>query len=461
MKKNNVLAALIALVIVSATASAQGGLSLGVNYQAVARDAYGKELVNQKIDVKFSIIKDSPVGAVEYEEVHRNVMTSKYGVFNLTIGKGEPATKSGTFAQIGWETGPHFLKVEVKFDNDYLDMGTLEFLAVPYALFAKKSLEPGPQGPKGDPGDPATDNQTLSFDGKNLSLTQGGGNAPSVVNLSTLNAPHNLSILGDTLSILGGNKVGLPNYMQDLTLDVNNNLKITKNPSAALISLSKYLDNTDNQTLTLNTSNNNLSITNGNSIDFTRYLQQLSYNSATARLSISNVAGEVDLSGLKNDADADPANEIQSLAYDKNTGNLSISSGNSVSLNNSVGFKAKKTINTTGLTIGNTYPLINSEVEFNDGLYYDAGNGSFTAPITGIYTFFVTYKADGSGSSRVLSILRNSAVYEVLGSDILAGSELSKWVIMKLNQGDNVSLTINTGMSTYSGTGSFVGYRNN
>jgi len=46
----------------------------------------------------------------------------------------------------------------------------------------------------------------------------------------------------------------------------------------------------------------------------------------------------------------------------------------------------------------------------------------------------------------------------VLGPDITAGTELSKWVTMKLLQGEYVSLTINTGMSTFSGTGSFVGY---
>ena len=29
-------------------------------------------------------------------------------------------------------------------------MGTMQFLAVPYALYAQRSLEPGPQGPKGE-----------------------------------------------------------------------------------------------------------------------------------------------------------------------------------------------------------------------------------------------------------------------------------------------------------------------
>ena len=55
-------------------------------------------------------------------------------------------------------------------------MGTMQFMAVPYALYAAKSLEPGPQGPPGTqgvPGDPATDDQQLTYNPttRTLSLT--------------------------------------------------------------------------------------------------------------------------------------------------------------------------------------------------------------------------------------------------------------------------------------------------
>src|SRR5450759_2599166 len=227
---------------------------LGIFYQAVARDNFGKELINKNIDVKFSIISGNPIGPVVYQELHSGVTTSKYGVFSLVIGHGTPTGGLyGELSQIQWNTAFHYLKIEVKFDNDFLDMGTMQFLAVPYALYAQKSLEPGPPGPKGDPGDPASDKQTLSFDGDNLSIL--GGNT---VNLSTLNVPHQLSLLGDTLSILGGNKVGLTNQMQDLVLDVNNKLKITKNSLATAIYLSKF-----NQTLSFNPTDYKLSISNG------------------------------------------------------------------------------------------------------------------------------------------------------------------------------------------------------
>jgi hypothetical protein len=405
---------------------------LGISYQAVARDNYGKELVNKSIDVKFSIISGNPLGTVVYQELHAKQITTKFGVFSLVIGTGTPTGGTyGELSQIQWGSAPHYLKVEVKFDNDFIDMGTMPFVSVPYALYAQKSLEAGPAGPKGDPGpkgdqgDPASDKQTLSFNGNNLSIS--GGNT---VNLTTLNVPHQLTLLGDTLSILGGNKVGLTNQIQDLQLDVNNTLRITKNPSAT-------------------------------AIDMAKFNQSLSFNPADNKLTISGGAASVDLTVLKNDADSDPTNELQTISYNKSTGDLTISSKNTVNLENSVGFKAKKSISQTGLTIGSTYPFINPDVEFNDGTGYDAGSGSFTAPIAGIYTFCIYYKADGSGSGRVLNLLKNGTIYEVLGPDISANTELTKWVTLKLDLGNTVSLTINTGMSNYSGTGSFIGYKVN
>jgi hypothetical protein len=424
-------ALLIFLLIGSSTSFGQN-VPFGIFYQAVARDNFGKELVNKDIDVKFSIISGNPLGNVVYQELYSHVTTSKFGVFSLIIGKGTPTGGIyGDLSQIQWSQAYHYLKVEVKFENDFVDMGTMQFLAVPYALYAQKSLEPGPTGPKGDPGpkgdsgDPASDKQTLSFNGDNLSISNG-----NTVNLSTLNVPHQLTLLGDTLSILGGNKVGLTNQIQDLALDVNNKLKITKNSSATLIDLSKFN-------------------------------QSLSFNPADNKLTISGGAAAVDLSVLKNDADSDPTNELQTLNYNKNTGDLTISSKNTVNLENPIGFKSRKSISQTGLTAGQTYPFILSDVEFNDGAGYDSGTGIFTAPITGIYTFFIYYKADGLGSARALNLLKNGTVYENLGSDIVSNSELTKWVTIKLDQGSNVNLTINTGVSTYSGTGSFIGYKVN
>jgi len=525
---------LILMVLSSAGMSlqAQNAMPMGIHYQAVARDSYGQELINKKISVKFSIISGDPLAPPVYQELHQDKTTSKFGVFTLVIGHGVSslALPCTTLSQIAWDQANHFLKVEVKFENDFMDMGTMQFLAVPYALYAQKSLEPGPEGPKGDrgdkgePGDPATDNQTLSFDGSNLSIS----GAISTVNLTPLLQTLQVSNDGTggyNLSLTRGNSINLAtiekdgdtqNEIQDLSYNNTTheltllkssapaiNLTELKNDAdadpvneiqdlsyngttreltllkstAPVINLTELKNDADAdpvneiQALTFSTTDNILSLTNSASADLTSLkndadadpaneIQTLTFNSSDNRLHLTNSVS-ADLTPLKNDADADPTNELQTLSYNKINGDLTITSKGSVNLSNTIGFKAKKSTTQTGLTAGVTYPFINSEAEFIEGGCYNISSGNFTAPSAGIYTFYVYYKADGSGSARILTMLKNEVVYEVLGPDISAGTELYKWVIVKLNQGDIIRLTINTGMATYSGSGFFLGYRVN
>jgi hypothetical protein len=434
----NVFRRYYALLILSLVGVASYGqnVPLGIFYQAVARDNYGKELINKDIDVKFSIISGNPLGTVVYQELHSKVNTSKFGVFSLIIGHGTPTGGTyGELSQIQWGQAYHYLKIEVKFDNDFIDMGTIQFLAVPYALYAQKSLEPGPAGakgdpgPKGDPGDPASDKQTLSFDGNNLAISNG-----NIINLSTLNVPHQLTLLGDTLSIMGGNKVGLTNQIQDLSLDVNNKLKITKNASATSIDLTRYLDNTDSQGLT--------------------------WNAATRKLGISGNAGTIDLTELKNDADADPTNELQNLSFNQSTNTLTISSGNSVVLGGMVAFRSQKTTATSAPMPLSNIDFIADQVEYNDGAGLNTGTGEFTAPSTGIYTFDVKYiDPNDGGAGRKLMLFKNGNLYEYLESAINVNSTLSRSLTIKLTASDKIKVVIYTGTGTGIGTGTFSGYK--
>ena len=447
---------------------------MGVSYQAVARDNYGKELANKEINVRFSIISGNPQGPLVYQELHSGIITSKYGVFSLVIGKGVPTGgTAGALSEIKWELAVHYLKVEIKFENDYVDMGTMQFLAVPYALYAQRSLEPGPQGPKGEtgsqgiqgvqgqkgnPGDPATDDQVLSFDGTNLSIS--GGNT---LNISTLNTPHNLTLAGNSLTIMGGNTVVLPDQNQDLTLDANNKLKVTNNPAATEVDLTKY-----NQTINFNTSSNVLSISGGTST--------------------------ADLSSLKNDADSDPLNEIQdlkltgdiltitnkttpqnidlgpyrdntdsqTLTYIQSSNSLNISGGNSVSLGSMVAFRARKTVEETGLSINTDYDFVTPTIDYNDGGGLDLGGTLFTAPSAGIYTFIVGYIAGSNGDSKSLKLFLNGFLYETLNTGITMGSSLTRAITLKLVKDDKVKIVFSIGSnitSPGSGTGSFSGYK--
>jgi hypothetical protein len=512
----------------------QDHVPFGIHYQAVARDNFGKELVNTRINVRFSVISGDPTGgSIVYQELHQDVVTSPFGVFSLVIGQGVSSSLGlyDKLADILWESDFHYLKVEVKFGNDFIDMGIMQFLAVPYALYAQKSLEPGPEGPKGDigpqgpqgaqgvkgdPGDPASDDQTLSFDGTNLSISIGDAGNKSTVNLSTLNPAPSLSILGDTLSIAGGNKVGLPNHLQDLSLDIDNKVRLSK--STSVIDLTRFLD--DKQQLNFNSVDNTLVISGGNAvdltpmkqdlqlsgntltitnklspavIDLTKYMQQLTFTEADSKLAIAG-GNTIDLSPLKNDADADPTNEIQDLnltankltitnntdpaeidlspyldntdnqtiSYNAGTNTISLTNGGSVNLGTMVAFRARKITEETDLTLSVDNDFITPVVEYNDGFGFNDVTGIFTAPSAGIYTFVVGYSAGYSGDSKILKIFLNGLVYEILNSNISFGSSLTRSVTMKLNSGDQVKVVINVGVATTTigtGTGSFSGFR--
>jgi len=399
----------------------------GINYQAVARDSYGEEITSSDIDIRFTVLSSSTDGTIEYQEIHNNVRTSVYGVFSVTIGKGTPTMGAcESFSAIRWDQAPHYLKVEIKFTNEFLEMNPVEFLSVPYALYAAKSLEPGPPGPKGDPGDPATDDQKLSFDGENLTIDGGSdGGSGNTVNLSAL------------LNVDDADANPL-NEIQDLRIE-NDILSITVNAEATPINLTKYLDNTDEQDLSFNASDSTISITGGNTAD---------------------------LSSVLRDADTNPSNElITGLSIDGTE--LVINEGSNESRvdlgSNVIAFRALKTTSITGLSYMTDYDFAPNMVDYNEGSAYNSTNGEFTAPLNGIYTFSVGFGASGSGDSRKLLfyIDRGSGyeLYETLQTHIDSQSSLLRSITLKLEVGDAVKVVINTGTSNESGTGSFSGYK--
>ncbi len=492
----------------------QTQLPMGIPYQAVARDNFGKELASRQINVRFSILSETPVGPLVYQELHSAVTTSKFGVFSLIIGKGlKSGGSAADFSKIEWSQASHFLKVEVKFENDYIDMGTMQFLAVPYALYAQKSLEPGPQGQRGEqglqgnPGNPATDDQTLSFDGSMLSIS--GGNSLTlndlIQNLTVINQAD-----GTYLGISRANSVKLAtiesdgdpkNEIQDLTINADK-LKITNNALATEWDLTRYLDNTDAQSLTWDPAARTLGISgnvatinltelkNDPDADPTNELQDLTWDVTNRIIGITGRAG-VNLSELKNDADASPTNEIQdlqlagnnlsitgktgaavinlgtyldntdnqTLTYTESTNSLTIDRGNTISLGSLVAFRAKKTTSEIMPNFLTDYDFITGAPEFNDGGGFNYLTGLFTAPSSGIYTFNVNYVASGTADSRILKIFLNGSFYETLNTGITGGSTISRQLTMKLSAGNTVKVIVNVGTGYDSGTGSFSGYK--
>jgi hypothetical protein len=109
----------------------------GINFQGVARNAAGEVLVNQKINLRLSILLGSETGAVAYMET-RQATTNPQGVFAVVVGDALALTKSTNFSSINWTPAPKFIKVEMdpNAGTNYLVMGTSRLQAVPLAFYA-------------------------------------------------------------------------------------------------------------------------------------------------------------------------------------------------------------------------------------------------------------------------------------------------------------------------------------
>ena len=124
----HIATAVLMLLTISVTAQQ------GINYKALIKDNLGNVVANQTIDVRFTIIADTGPTNV-YVETHTGVATDANGIVILNIGEG---TTSDVFTDIAWGSDTHALKVEIDIEQDasFVDMGTTQFMAVPYALSA-------------------------------------------------------------------------------------------------------------------------------------------------------------------------------------------------------------------------------------------------------------------------------------------------------------------------------------
>ena len=128
MKKLILLLSIIALFCQSLVA--QTG---GLNFQGIARNASGAVLANQKINLKFSILKTTETGDVEYTET-KETTTNAQGIFAVVVGE----VNASSFAAIDWKQAPKFLKVEMDpaGGTSFVSMGTTRLQNVPFAYYA-------------------------------------------------------------------------------------------------------------------------------------------------------------------------------------------------------------------------------------------------------------------------------------------------------------------------------------
>ncbi|MEM9823656.1 MAG: hypothetical protein AAF985_21400, partial [Bacteroidota bacterium] len=110
------------------------------NYQGIARDLSGNPITNQSIELRISILRNSPNGDELYKETFSST-TTDLGLFNLQIGTG--MVVNGVFENINWGEADHFLQIELDENggNNYQLIGTSQLLSVPYALYAESGGE--------------------------------------------------------------------------------------------------------------------------------------------------------------------------------------------------------------------------------------------------------------------------------------------------------------------------------
>jgi len=212
-------------------------------YQAVARDAMNQPIVSQAIGLRFSILESGPTGTIVYAET-QEPMTTDLGIFSVSIGTG--TVQNGIFSTINWATSHFWLQVEMDASggNNFQLMGSSQILSVPYALHAATVSD------KNDAdADPGNEIQSLSFDNTNNQLSISGGN--------TIPIPT------------GGTDADADPTNEIQQLDkIGNQVTLSKNGGGFIDDVEDADSNPSNelQTLSFNNNNNELSISNGNSI---------------------------------------------------------------------------------------------------------------------------------------------------------------------------------------------------
>jgi hypothetical protein len=446
----------------------------GINYQGVARDNEGKPIITKSISVRIGILKNAATGEVEYSEIHKP-QTNQFGLFTLIIGQGAPVT--GSFAFISWAMGNKWLQIEIdpSGGSSFMLAGSQQLMSVPYAFYAEYSgngsgsnltagqgiaITNGVISNTGD-ADNSSINElitdaTLTAD-KKLRITDAGGTKE--VDLNTLSADNqSLTLTGTSLSISGGNAVNLGSV------------------------------NTDNQNLTAGASvgtNRTINITNGSSVSFdvadndnsaTNEIQDLTLNTGTNILSLTNDATTVDLSPYK-----------QSLTYNPANNNLAIGGGNNVNITSTLtqvlttnpsagniriqnvgaptastdatskGYVDTSIANAIATTYAfkTSYAFVNTGGVFNDSpitlteVFDDfnvVGTNRFTAPSAGTYSFNVSGTSPVGGALLKLKVTSGStSLYDIKQTVAYPNVTIINYqdsTIYKLNAGDTVELVV-------------------
>lgn len=131
---------LLLCCFLSIVVSAQN-VPLGMNYQAVARDAYGAPLAKSVIHVKISFTSADEQAKRFYTETQQ-ITTDDLGLFEVIIGQGLKQNKNKGLQDVPWEKERIWMLVEMSKDanQDFQVVSNTQVLSVPYAMHAQKTF---------------------------------------------------------------------------------------------------------------------------------------------------------------------------------------------------------------------------------------------------------------------------------------------------------------------------------
>ena len=384
MKK--LIVSLIAITTISLSSLAQA--PEGFKYQAVVRDAANIILDNQAVGMRMTIQQGSIGGTAVYTETF-TATTNAYGLVNLEIGTGVSADDLAT---IDWSNGPYFIEtaIDVAGGVSYVVMGTSELLSVPYALYAKTAENVLNDQVDDADADPANEIQDITLTGTNLAISDG-----STIDLSVI----------DT-------------QLDETAVDafVANNGYITNPDDADADPANEIQD--------ISLAGTNLTISDGSTIDLSVIDTQLDETAVDAFVANNGYITNPD------DADADPANEIQDISLAGT--NLTISSGATLDLS---GINAPVDYETFAVATGENWidgkpiykrTFVKSGTEFPN---WSLMSGAF-------YETIIDYECKVIGTNPTPAMTIINSPYVILSTDY-PGS--GGWLVLSnINQAQNI-----------------------
>jgi len=261
----------------------------GFNYKAlISKD--DKAMGNRNVTMRFTILQNG--NNAVYTETH-NATTDKNGIVSVNIGEGTPA--SGTFNNIDWSTGTYFLKVEIDAGDGYKDFGTAGLQYVPFAKYAEKA------------------GNTFSGNFHDLNNIPDGlsdGDDVDDADHDPANELQSLSVNGTQLTISNGNTVTLPT-------------------GSGGDQWGSQVVQSDNSLQGDGTASNPLGV-NPNASIFNDWDKNAADDFSGNFHDLNNIPDGLSDGDDVDDADHDPANELQTLSI--NGTQLTISNGNTVNL---------------------------------------------------------------------------------------------------------------------------------